>query len=67
MVFQNCIDLLRSDCDSCSKTSLMSLDVEKRGVGIKLEEVPDTEEELNPQPKAFQTIKTEPEVSFISL
>jgi len=45
----------------------MSLDVEKRGVGIKLEEVADTEEELNPQPKAFQTIKTEPEVSFISL
>jgi hypothetical protein len=43
----------------------MSLDDEKCSVGIKLEEVTDTEEELNPQPKTFQTIKTEPEVSFI--
>jgi len=45
----------------------MSLDDEKCSVGIKLEEVADTEEELNPQSKAFQTIKTEPEVSFVSL
>jgi len=45
----------------------MSLDDEKWGVGIKVEEGADTEGELNPQPKAFQTIKAEPEVSFVSL
>jgi hypothetical protein len=45
----------------------MSLDDEKWGVGMKGEEVADTEEELNPQPKAFQTIKAEPEVSFVCL
>jgi hypothetical protein len=45
----------------------MSLDDEKCGVGIKGEEVTDTEEELNPQPEAFQTIKVEPEVSFVTL
>jgi hypothetical protein len=45
----------------------MSLDDEKWGVGIKGEEVTDTEEELNLQPEALQTIKTEPEVSFVSL
>jgi hypothetical protein len=44
----------------------MSLDDEKCGVGIKVEEVADTEEELNPQPKTFQTVKAEPEVSFVS-
>jgi hypothetical protein len=44
----------------------VSLDDEKCGVAINVEEVADTEEELNPQPKAFQTIKTEPEVRFIS-
>jgi hypothetical protein len=41
----------------------MSLDDEKWGVGIKVEEVADTEEELNQQPEAFQAIKDEPEVS----
>jgi hypothetical protein len=45
----------------------MSLDDEKWGVGIKVEEVTDTEEELSPQPKAFQTIRAEPEVSFVTL
>jgi hypothetical protein len=45
----------------------MSIDDAKWGFGITGEEVADTEEELNPQPKAFQTIKAEPEVSFVSL
>ena len=67
MVFQNCVNLLRSDSGSCSETSLMSLDGEKWGVGIKVAEVADPEEELNPQPKAFQTVKAEPEVSFVCL
>jgi hypothetical protein len=44
----------------------MSLDDEKCGVAIKVEEVTDTEEELNPQPKVFQTTETEPGVSFVS-
>jgi len=45
----------------------MSLDDEKWGVGIKGEEVTDTEEKLNPQPKAFHAIKAKPEVSFVTL
>ena len=45
----------------------MSLHDEKWGVGMKGEEVADTEEELNLRPKAFQTIKAEIEVSFVSL
>jgi hypothetical protein len=45
----------------------MSLDDEKWGVGIKVEEVADTEGELNPQTKAFQTIMAEREVRFVSL
>ena len=44
----------------------MSLDDEKWGVGMKGEEVADTEEKLNLRPKAFQT-KAETEVSFVSL
>ena len=65
--FQICVNLLRTDSGSYSETSLMSLDDEECGVGIKVEEVTDTEEELNPQPIAFKTIKAEPEVSFVTL
>ena len=45
----------------------MSSDDEKQGAGIKVEEVTDTEEELNTQPKAYQTKKAESEVSFVTL
>jgi hypothetical protein len=45
----------------------MSLDDEKWGVGIKVEEDADREEQLNQQPEALQTIKAEPEVSLMSL
>jgi hypothetical protein len=45
----------------------MSLDDEKWGVGVKVEEDTDREEQLNPQQNACQTIKAEPEVSLMSL
>jgi hypothetical protein len=45
----------------------VSLDDEVWGVGIKVEEDTDSEEELNKQPAACQTIKDEPEVSVVSL
>jgi hypothetical protein len=61
------VNLLRSDSGSCSETCLMSLDDEKWDVDIKVEEVTDAEAEVNPQPKAFQTINGEPEVCFVSL
>jgi hypothetical protein len=48
MVFQNCVDLLRSDPGSCSDT----FDVGNQVVGIKVEEDP------------LRTIKSEPEVSL---
>jgi hypothetical protein len=43
------------------------LDDEKWGVGIKVEEDSDREEELNAQPETCQKIKAEPEVSLVSL
>jgi hypothetical protein len=45
----------------------MSLDDEKWGVGIKVEEDSDREEELNAQPETCQTVNAEREVSLMSL
>jgi hypothetical protein len=45
----------------------MSFDCENQVIGVKVEEVTDTEEEGDPQPITFQTITTESEVSFMSV
>jgi len=65
MFFQNCVNLLRSDPGSCSETCLTSFDGENQVIGIEVEEVTNTEEEGDPQPVTFQTIRTEIEVSFM--
>lgn len=65
MFFQNCVDLLRSDPGSGSETCLMSFDDENQVIGIKVEEVTDTEQEGDPHPITFQTVRTESEVSFM--
>jgi hypothetical protein len=62
--FQNCVDLLRSDPCSCSETCLLPFDGVNHVTGIKVEEVADTEEEGDPQPVTFRTIRSESEVSF---
>jgi len=67
MFFQNCVNLLRSGPGSCSETCLMSFDGENQVIGIKGEEVTDTEEEGDPQPVTFQTITTKSGVSFMSV
>jgi hypothetical protein len=67
MFFQNCVDLLRSDPGSGSEMCLMSFDGENQVIGIKVEEVVDTAEERDPHPITFRTIKTESEVSFVSV
>jgi hypothetical protein len=61
------VDLLRSDPGPCSETYLTSNDGENRGIGIKVEEFADTEEEGDPQPITFRTVRTESEVSFMSV
>ena len=58
------MDVLKSDPSSCSETCLLSFDGENHVTGIKVEEVAGTEEEGDPQPITFQTIRTESEVSF---
>jgi len=45
----------------------MSFDGENQVIGIKGEEVTDTEEEGDPQPVTFQTITTKSGVSFMSV
>ena len=60
MFFQKCVDLLRSDPGSCSETCLMSFDGENQVVGVKVEGE-------DPEAITFQTIKTESEVSFMSV
>jgi hypothetical protein len=45
----------------------MSFDGKNQVIGIKGEEVTDTEEEGDPQPVTFQTITTKSEVSFMSV
>jgi len=67
MFLQNCVDLLRSDSDSCSETCQLSFDGENQVIGVKDEEVADTEEDGDPQSITFQTVRTESEVSFMSV
>jgi hypothetical protein len=43
----------------------MSLDDEKWGVGIKVEEDSDREVEQNAEPETCQTVNAEPEVSLV--
>jgi hypothetical protein len=57
----NCVDLLRSDSDSCSETCQLSFDGENQVIGVKDEEVADTEEDGDPQSITFQTVRTESE------
>jgi hypothetical protein len=67
MVLQNCVDSLRSGPVSCSETCLRSSDDRNEIMDIKVEEATDIKEEEHPEPIPFQTIKTEPEVRFMSL
>jgi len=67
MFFQNCVGLLRSDSDSCSETCQLSFDGENQVIDVKDEEVADTEEDGDPQSITFRTVRTESEVSFMSV
>jgi hypothetical protein len=55
----NCVDLLRNYPGSHSETCLTSSDGENQVIGVKVEEVADTEEEWDPQPSTSGTITTE--------
>jgi hypothetical protein len=67
MVLQNCVDSLRSGTVSCSETCLRSSDDGIEIVYINVEEGTDIKEEELPEPILVRTIKTEREVSFVSL
>ena len=67
MVLQSCVDSLRSGPVSCSETCLRSSDDEIEIIGINFEVATGIKEEELPEPILVQTIKTEPEVSFVSL
>jgi hypothetical protein len=66
MVLQNRVDSLRSGPVSCSETCLRSSGDGNEIIGIKVEDPIDIKEEELPEPIQCRTVKTEPEVSFVS-
>lgn len=64
VVLQSCMDLVKAEPGSCSKTWLTSSHEENLVVDIKVEEDTDEEEEY-PMPMVFAAVKSESEVSSV--
>ncbi len=58
MFFLNCVDLLRTDPDSCSETCLIFNGGENHVIGIKVKEFTDIEEEGDSHTIKFCTLMT---------
>jgi hypothetical protein len=58
LFFQSCVHLLRNDPDSHIETCPTSSDGENQVIGVKVEEVTETEEEWDPQPSTSGTVTT---------
>jgi hypothetical protein len=66
VVLQTCMDLVKHEPGLCSDTCHTSTG---EGIGIKVEEavINLKEEEVDPQPLVFRVLKTEDEVSCMSV
>jgi len=67
MVLQNRMDLLNSELGSCSETCVMSSHERNEVPGINVERVTDMTEEDDQEPTTIPVIKTEPNVSSMSV
>jgi len=66
-VLQTCTDSLKSDPVSLSETCLRSSVDGSETVGIKVVETTDMNKKEHPEAITFPTVKTEPEVSVLSV
>jgi hypothetical protein len=66
VLLQNCMDLQKDMQGSCSETCPVSHDANQI-TSIKVENVSDTEEEEDPVPLKYSGIKSEHEVSCMSV
>ena len=64
VVLQHCVDILKSEPDSCSGCCL-TYDGENEAIDIKVKEDPDVKEEKDPLAMTFLSINSEHEVSFV--
>jgi hypothetical protein len=65
VVLQNCMDLLKTECDSCSGSCVTS-DDGNENIDVKVEEDPDLKEEQDPLAMTSSSVKSEHEVSVVS-
>jgi hypothetical protein len=65
VVLQNCMDCVEGETGTCSATCVTCAADGTEGVGIKVEEAIDIEDEI-PEAISFPEIKTEPEPEAIS-
>ena len=67
VVLQNRMDPLKSELGPCGETCVMSTHDGNKLTGINVEKVTDMTEEEDQEPTTIPVIKTEPEVSCMSV